>query len=245
MFLHASGLQVIEEGQDDESRMHAEKLRGPACGALLVQRIKDFTRLAGKEITIDMFAAACNALTTRYMAWTMEPSAERVDAFSARSWDVSTCPNCGEEHREVGFYFPPSNLEDTVVRRASSDGARVYFLVPNQAKAANWQALERESTRKAGDIGRGVDFEHIEKRHLGLHSLFYIDSREPADTYIPSCAQAYERRERRVEFKGCEESEEARLIHELHCLAGSSEVPNQSDGTAGQSAADPRPQPAP
>ena len=232
LFLHATGLQLIEEGQDDGSRVHADKLRGPACGARLKQRIVDFTRRVGEMISVDMFAAASNALTLRFMAWTLEPSAERVDAFSARSWDVSKCPHCEAEHREVGFYFPPSNLEDTIVRRARSDGARGYFLVPNQAKAAYWQALERESSSKAADIGCGSDFEHVGKRHLGIHSLFYVDFRESSDTYVPLCAQAFLQRERKVEFQGCEESEQASLIHELHCLAGSIEEPDRSDDRA-------------
>ncbi len=118
IFLHATGLQLIEEGQDDGSRVHSEKLRGPACGAGVKQHIAEFTRRVGKPISVDMFAAACNALTAHFMAWTLEPSAERINAFSARSWDDTMCLHCGLEHCEVGFYFPPSNLEDTIVRRA-------------------------------------------------------------------------------------------------------------------------------
>jgi hypothetical protein len=63
--------------------------------------------------------------------------------------------------------------------------------VPNQATAAYWQALERESIRKAADVGSGSDFEHVGNRHLGTHLLFYVDFRETLETYAPLCAQAY------------------------------------------------------
>ena len=58
---------------------------------------------------------------------------EQTDAFSAKSWDASLsclCPHCGQHHRELGFFFPPSNLEVALVRPARSDGASRIFLAP-------------------------------------------------------------------------------------------------------------------
>ena len=68
MFLHATGFQLIKEGQDNGSRVHTDKLCGPACGDRLKQRIKDFATSRGMEITVDFFAATCNTLTTRFMS---------------------------------------------------------------------------------------------------------------------------------------------------------------------------------
>jgi hypothetical protein len=125
------------------------------------------------------------------MSWTAEQENEREDAFSARSWDVSLCPACGKEHREIGFYFPPNNLEDKVVRQArlDSDGTRGWFLVPNSAKAGFWQCLTREATARYPDIARGGAFTHAGVRKMGLHSPFFLDSdfEETADTCAAPC----------------------------------------------------------
>jgi hypothetical protein len=94
----------------------------------LQQVVREFASTYSPGITIDYFAAAGNALVPRFAAWTAEAGAEIVDAFSARSWNHGKCV-CGIRHRETGFFFPPNGLEDTVVRRAKSDGARGIFLV--------------------------------------------------------------------------------------------------------------------
>lgn len=72
-----------------------------------------------------------------------------MDAFSARSWNHGKCV-CGRRHRETGFFFPPNGLEDTVVRRAKSDGARGIFLVPTNRKAAFYMCLSQHR----GSCGR-------------------------------------------------------------------------------------------
>jgi hypothetical protein len=132
-FLQVSGKWLIEEGVDDGSRTHAEQLRGPACNGEVRSWVRTFARRLGLGLTIDFFASSCNAMAVRFMSWTEEPASERADALSAPFWDASWCPHCGNYHQEVGFYFVPSNLEDAVVRRARSDGARGFFLVPNAA----------------------------------------------------------------------------------------------------------------
>jgi hypothetical protein len=137
-----------------------------------------------------MFATASNAVVPRFMSWTDEPTSERTDAFSARSWDVSLCPHCGKYHRETGFYFVPSSLEDTVVRRARSDGARGLFLVPNSAKKGYWQCLTREAKARHMEIAKAQDFECTGSKHLTDHSFFYADFSEGADHTVPLCGQA-------------------------------------------------------
>jgi hypothetical protein len=142
--LHVSREQLIEEGVDNGSRKHAQALRGPASSAKMRGIVAEFALEVGCPITIDLFASADNALCRRYAAWTDEPQAEAVDAFSMRSWDVGRCL-CGAEHREWGFYFPPAGLEDRVIRRAQSDGARGIFLVPRNRKAPFFQALRQRA----------------------------------------------------------------------------------------------------
>ena len=129
MMLHVSGKQLLAEGIDDGSRKHAAALKGPACGTELRELVREFAEDEGSLIIIDFFASAANAMAERYAAWTEDQGAELIDAFSSRSWDQGRCV-CGRYHREVGFYFPPNGLEDKVVRRARSDGARGIFLVP-------------------------------------------------------------------------------------------------------------------
>jgi hypothetical protein len=156
-FLHVSGKWLIEEGLDDCSRRHAEQLRGQACNDEVRSRVRTFARRLGMELTIDFFfASSCNAMAARFMSWTEEPASERVDAFSAPSWDASWCQHCGKYHREVGFYFAPSNLEDAAVRRARSDGTRGFFLVPNAAKQGYWQCLSREALAQLMHVARAA-----------------------------------------------------------------------------------------
>jgi hypothetical protein len=65
-------------------------------------------------------------------------------AFSARSWNHGRYV-CGLLHRETGFFFPPNGLEDTVVRRTKSDGAREIFLAPLNRKSAFFMYLSQHA----------------------------------------------------------------------------------------------------
>jgi hypothetical protein len=137
-----------------------------------------------------MFASSSNALVQRFVIWMAEQDNEREDAFSAKPWDVTMCLQCKQELREIGFYFPPNNLEDKVVLRARSDGARGWFPVPYSAKAGFWQCLTREATARFDDIANGHAFTHAGARKTGLHSLFFEDFAESADTSAPACVGA-------------------------------------------------------
>ena len=224
-FLHVSGKRLIEEGLDDGSRAHAEVLRGPACGKRLRGRILNFAQRLGLTLTVDFFASACNAVTPRFMSWTEEPTSERADAFSAKSWDVSRCPHCGRHHRELGFFFPPSNLEDSVVRRARSDGARGIFLVPNSAKQGYWQCLTRDARARHLGIAVANDFVHASHKRMTEHSLFYVDFGEGADDHAPPCAQALLPRPGLPRLEPKEEEELQRLRQEAAHLAVSLREP--------------------
>ena len=219
LFLHVSGKRLIEEGVDDGSRKHAEALQGPVSGPDLRAQIRRLSARANLLVSIDMFASSCNALVPRFMSWTAEQNNEREDAFSARSWDVSLCPHCKLEHREIGFYFPPNNLEDKVVRRARADGARGWFLVPNQAKAGYWQCLTREAKASFENIASGAQFTNTGKRKMGMHSLFYVDFAEETDKIAPPCARAGLLRARGNDFRRCEEAELNELQRQLSYLA--------------------------
>ena len=232
LFLHVSGKRLIEEGVDEGSRRHAASLQGPACGTELKAQIRRLTRGAKLEISIDMFASSCNALVPRFMSWSAEEANEREDAFSARSWDVSLCPQCEKEHREIGFYFPPNNLEDKIVRRARSDGARGWFLVPNQAKAGYWQCLSREARARFENIASGGQFTNTGTRKMGQHTLFFVDFAEEADRSTPACAGAGLRRPRRSDFRRCEEEELGELQRHLSLLASQEAQAGRENGTA-------------
>ena len=218
-FLHVSGKRLIEEGIDDGSRMHAEALRGPACGEVLRRKICEFMGKIRKELTIDFFASSCNALTPRFMSWTDEPGSERTDAFSAGSWDSSLCPHCSCYHRELGFFFVPGNLEDAVVRRARSDGAQGVFLVPNSAKSGYWQCLTREAGARVMHIARGGAFLHCGSKKIPDHSLFYVDFGEGANHDPPLCAEALLRRAGTPRLRPGEAEELEKLQQQLALLA--------------------------
>ncbi len=192
MALHVSGERLIEEGVDDGSRTEAKRLQGPKCSARLREYIFRFCQDEGCEITIDLFASSCNRLVERFASWTKEPQSEAVDAFSMRSWESSTCPACGQRHKELGFIFPPPGLEDRAVSRARSDGARGLFLVPTRQRAGFWMALRRAAVRWQTVPEADCVFEHTE-RVLGSHTLFLVDFDGPSDS-IEACAAAGRRR---------------------------------------------------
>jgi len=188
VLLHVRGERLIEEGVDDGSRAGAKSVWGPKCSEALRAYIGRLRDAQGIVLTIDFFASGCNALTPRYASWTQEPGSEAVDAFSMRSWESSMCPTCGCRHMETGFFFPPSGLEERVVSRARSDGARGLFLVPTRHRAGFWLALRRAATSWTYVNEAVCKFEHTE-RELGAHTLFLVDFGGLADSGEP-CASA-------------------------------------------------------
>ena len=217
-FLHASGEQLIREGIDDGSRKHASALLGPACGVELKQVVLEFAAIHSPGITIDFFAAAGNTIVERFAAWTEDPGAELIDAFSSRSWNHGMCV-CRRRHRETGFFFPPNGLEDTVIRRAKSDGARGIFLVPTNRKAGYYMCLTQHShASRVVRPDRGA-FVHT-TRAMTPHTLFAVDFGERADHTAPPCGQEGRRRTSGREQRVLEILERGALSSKLATLAG-------------------------
>ena len=101
-------------------------------------------------------------------------------------------PGVRRQAQGARVLFSPQGLEDRVVSRARSDGARGLFLVPTRQRAGYWMALRRASRRwKAVPEGDCV-FENTE-RALGAHTLFLVDFEGPPDATEP-CAAAGRRR---------------------------------------------------
>jgi len=219
-FLHATGEQLILEGIDDGSRQHASALLGPACGEKLRELVLAFGERHSPGITIDYFASAANALVERFASWTGDIGAELVDAFSSRSWNHGTCV-CGRCHRETGFFFPPGGLEDRIVRRAKSDGARGIFLVPTNRKAAYYMCLAQNAHARQIIDQQCTGFVHS-TRPLTQHTLFAVDFGERADRTAPAaCGQAHRRRSSGREARRIETEERATLSRNIAALAGS------------------------
>ena len=169
-------------------------MKGPACGPVLLDIVKGFAAEQGWHLTIDFFASACNHVTERYMSWTADPTCVLVDAFTARSWNVSLRPWCQRSHRETGFFFAPYGLEDKVVRRARSDGVQAIFLVPVNRRAPFFQALQQHaaaSLEVAAD--RDGIFRNTQGRHMAKHMLFAADL-GGSDRVTPWCVQGLGRR---------------------------------------------------
>jgi hypothetical protein len=218
-FLHVSGDQLIREGIDDGSRKHASALLGPACGPKLKSLVLGFAAAHGPDITIDFFASAGNHLVERYAAWTLDPRAELVDAFSSRSWNHGLC-NCGKYHRENGFFFPPGGLEDRIVRRAKSDGARGIFLVPTNRKAAYYMCLSQHAHASRVIEQTATGFVHA-NRAMTQHTLFAVDFEERPDRTAPArCGQESHRRISGRADRVIESEERGALSDKIAALAG-------------------------
>ena len=185
MFPHVSGNRLIEEGVDNGSRAEARRIWGPKCSRVLRDFISDFCKRQQCKIMIDFFASSCNSLVPRFASWSKEPGTEAVDAFSMRSWESSLCLACGQRHKELSFYFPPAGLEDRVVTRARSDGARG---VPTRHRAGCWMALRRAAKRMFAVPEQVNTLENIERVIAG-HTPFLVDFEGPDDC-VAACASA-------------------------------------------------------
>ena len=215
--LHTSGEELIKEGVDDGSRAKARALQGPACSIGLRARLVRFAAKQGWALTVDFFASACNHVTDRYMSWTNDPECEQVDAFAARSWNLSRCPGCMGMHRETGFFFPPSGLEDKVVRRARSDGARGVFLVPCSRKAPFFAALKAHALASSEVAVEADVFTHL-SRPMCKHMLFAVDF-GGADQGVGGCGQEALRRPRERWVRPIEADESEAILNKLRDMA--------------------------
>ena len=68
--------------------------------------------------TVDLFASRLNAKLPKYVAWTPDPDAWKIDAFSF-SW-----------HNQCMYAFPPFSVISKVVMKAARDGADLVLVMP-------------------------------------------------------------------------------------------------------------------
>ena len=124
--IQAPGSVLIDEGVDGLSRDVAVDVTGPVSSLLIRDHANRLARLLGWELSVEAFASASNTLLPRFFARYAEPQAEAEDAFTVGDWAYSTCPACGQSHRETLFAFPPSALLNRFVRvtKAQADGIR-------------------------------------------------------------------------------------------------------------------------
>ena len=229
LFLHVSGEALIADGHDDASRDKAKSLLGPSCGSTVWKLVLEAAGEAGWELTVDMFASAANAILPRFMSWTDEAECEQVDCFAARTWRSSSCPACGEQHSECGWFFPPSVIVEQCVKRALSDGARGMFLVPTNIKAPYWLALRRVSVLQKEIAADAAYYTNCAKP-LGRHTLFAADfsSLSANHAVSPPCRQAFGRRAKGRQLDRAELAQREAIKGQLLALE-----PNDPDNIQG------------
>ena len=225
LYLHIPGTDMIAAGVDGASRDGAKRIVGPACSEEGRAKIRGLLEEHGWIITIDLFAATCNRMATRFASWTDEPESEAVDAFTLPSWDESVC-KCGKVHRETAFIFPPHGLEKAAVRRAKSDRVRAVFVVPTAYKAGYWEALRGRAKARMQLDNPASDFARTQAP-LGDHTVFLVDF-GASDTASPACGQECEPRGRRKYLEPIEQGERLHVKEELRRLAAEQVAPQQS-----------------
>ena len=138
----APGKELVDLGVDGLSRTAALALHDVSLHPQhsLVVAALAATHL-GRQLTVDWFASAHTAQAPRFWSRYAEPGAEGIDAFLAPSWLAAPC-TCGEWHREVGLFFPPTPLIGKVLARIKQEGACGVLVVPRTPGAAWWPILE-------------------------------------------------------------------------------------------------------
>jgi len=201
LFLHVPGETLVVEGVDAASRSLAAAERGPACSPALRQLVASAASAHGWSLSIDLFACGENSLCERFYSRYPETSAAATDALSVGDWNSSTCPACGQQHREVVFAFPPSALIPAFMAKAAADGVRGIVLVPAAVTAPHWPALMQAS------LADRPGFERLRRpaKHLLTHlgsdpmpdlALFAVDFGDPRASFAPPCPGACARRPR-------------------------------------------------
>ena len=145
LLLHAPGRVLMDEGVDDHSRDGALEVAGPVSSALVRRRALALAVSCGWSLSVDAFASESNSVLPRFFARYAEPAAECEDAFTVSDWGYSTCPACGNTHRETLFAFPPPPLLNAFVAKARADGVRAVVITPLSVAAPFWNKLLRAS----------------------------------------------------------------------------------------------------
>jgi hypothetical protein len=149
VFLHAPGVDLIQEDIDAASRAGALALHGPALTKKTVQLVHEKAASIGWKITIDLFAKRKINITQQFFTQFAEPDAEGRDALAQPVWNASLCPHCRNIHQEVGYAFPPPALIALTLRKAIADEAQLLLLVPFAPSAAYCDSCNNGRGRQA------------------------------------------------------------------------------------------------
>ncbi len=99
LVLAAEGIQVVgasRSGPDMGRDANVGAVLGPAAVDPLWRAIRTAAADAGwGRVTVDAFASAANARTSRFWSRFLEPGAEAVDALSVLDWAQSPAPSAG------------------------------------------------------------------------------------------------------------------------------------------------------
>ena len=150
---HVPGLSLVEEGVDGASRAgthfgpdaNLAHVLGPRVSDGLWASISSLLEPLRWRVTVDLFATESNARAERYFSRFGEPGAEAVDAFAVPDWAASQCPRCADQHREVGYAYPPHPLIRNFVKKAIADAMLCVVVVPVAVTAPYWHKLVRAS----------------------------------------------------------------------------------------------------
>ncbi len=136
---------LVDEGVDDHSRRGTLEVAGPVSSTKVRERSLRLADACSWKITLDTFASESNTLLPRFFARYAEPSAEAENAFTVPDWAYSKFPACGQVHRETLFAYPPPELLNPFIAKASADGTRAIVVTPLAVSAPFWNKLLRSS----------------------------------------------------------------------------------------------------
>ena len=136
------GTEIINSGADAMSREAGLDWSGLEIDKdkQAWQAVQTLLKANDWELTLDLFASEANAKCARFMSRHEQPKAECVDAFTAASWTVNSCP-CGTNHREVVLAFPPDKLSLPMWARLETEGARGVAVVRRHTTAPWWPIM--------------------------------------------------------------------------------------------------------
>jgi hypothetical protein len=93
---------------------------------------RDLARLAGHQLTIDLFASSSTSQCSRFYSFHPEPASAGVDALAQDSWASSHCPWCQAHSPEFCLLFPPFPLiRGDSARHSSKPGRTRHTTSPS------------------------------------------------------------------------------------------------------------------
>ncbi len=151
ILIHMPGLALVEEGINGASLAGSHfgpdanlaNVLGPRVSDGLWASITSLFEPLRWRVTVDLFATEANARAEQFFSRFGEPGVEAVDAFAVLDWAASQCLHCAEQHREVGYAFPPQPLIRNFVKKAIADSMLCVVIVPAAVTAPYWHKLVR------------------------------------------------------------------------------------------------------